>query len=98
MSEFKSLRALTVENFSAQYGKLMQGASSKCKSGFYLVAMGTEANPEQTTVFVSSKLDPKRTMIVSQNQYEDGTTNWCLQNARDLTEFSVESLIQALAE
>lgn len=93
MSEFKSLRALTVENFSAQYGKLMQGASSKCKAGFYLVAMGTDANPEQTTVFVSGNLDPKKTMVISQNQYEDGTTNWCLQNSRDLKEFSLEDLL-----
>lgn len=92
MSEFKSLRALTVENFSTQYGKLMQGTSTKCAAGFYLVAMGTETNPEQTTVFVSSKLDPKRTMIISQNQYEDGTINWCLQNARELKEFSLEDL------
>ena len=98
MTEFKSLETLTVEMFANKYGKLMYGKSDKCKSGFYLVANGTEAHPEQTTVFVSTKVDPKRTVVISYNQYDDNKEGWCLQNARELADFNANELESLLAQ
>ena len=93
---FKSIKSMTVENFQRKYGRLMKGVSDKCKAGIYLVAEGTEENPEETTVFVSGNLKATSPVCVSLNDYGDGAApSWCLQNTRELSEFNLEDLFAA---